>query len=273
MSARLKCTHLAACRFPRFLDVPERTPSALFWLKCTHLAACLGATLVVLTLGASALAQDAQDSQQVEQSVDVGSLEALRSAEEKEEVVLRKPQTNQGHFIALGVHAATALANDRGRGGRGPAYGPSFNLRLGQEILPWFALGLSFSFMPLGLGDIDDALYLGRLGVHAEVRLDRHWYVHLGFGGGGSGGRDPDDPNYERGRFGAVFTGGAGYNLFLSDPGESGGWTLSPNVGVEVGPDSEFATVAIWGGVDLTLWFGLPKRKLELPIDEAYERE
>lgn len=235
------------------------------------MAGWVGIAFVVTA--SAAYAQDTEAQPTKTQNVDVGSLEAVQAAQEKEDVVLRKPQTNQGYFVALGVHGATALANDRERGGRGPAFGPAFNLRLGQEVTSWFALSLSFAFMPLALGDEDQALYLGRLGVHGEIRLDSHWYVHLGFGGGGSGGTDPQDPDYERGRFGAAFTGGAGYNFFLSDFEQSGGWTLSPNVGVEVGPDPEFTTVAVWAGFDIAYWFGLPRRKLDLPIDEAYEPE
>ncbi len=238
-------------------------------------------TLIFAAFQVTAKAQSQSQGQpsaadEAAEGVDVGSLEYVQAQEEarqKEETVLRKPQANQGHYIALGVNFGMAFADDDKRPTRGPAYGPGFQLRLGQEIAPWLDLGLAFAFSPLSLGDNVDELYLGRVGIQAQLRVDPKWYVLVGFGAGGSGGTDPQDKDFDRGRFGAVFTLGGGYNIYLSSQEDSGGWLLSPNVGIEIGPDPEFVTYSMWVGLELSHWFGLAKRKLDLPIDEAYENK
>jgi hypothetical protein len=46
---------------------------------------------------------------------------------------------------------------------------------------------------------------------------------------------------------------------------------LSPVLSIEVGPDSDFATMAVWLGLEVSWWSGLARDKLELPVDEAYD--
>ena len=107
--------------------------------------------------------------------------------------------------------------------------------------------------------------------VHSRLKLDARWFMHFAFGGGGSGGEDPADPDFDRGAYGAVYSGGIGYNLPLSNADRTGGWILTPVLTADVAPDSEFTEMGLWLGVEISWWSGLPRNQLDLPFDKAYD--
>jgi len=193
------------------------------------------------------------------------------SAEEKSSAPpaagLSKPSPRQGHYLALGIHLAGGLADDKARGRRGPAVGRGYTLRLGERITERFDVGIAFAIASVGGAE---PWSFGRLTVHGQAYLSEKWFLSAGFGFGGAGGEDPDDPDFARGSYGDVYTIGAGRNLYLSNSHQSGGWILTPVVTLEYNRDSEFANAAAFIGVELSHWWGVPKRQLDLSVEEAY---
>ncbi len=187
----------------------------------------------------------------------------------KSDSALAKPSPRQGHYISLGFHGTSAIANDRDRGRRGPAFGTGYSLRLGERIMDRLDLGLAFAYASVGG---DDPWSFGRLTVHAQGYITEKTFAHLGFGFGAAGGADPEDPDFSRGRFGDVYTAGAGHNFYLSDAGRSGGWIVSPTITMEYGRDDTFPNAGLWVGVEISRWWGIPRNQLDLDFDEAYKR-
>ncbi len=186
-------------------------------------------------------------------------------------VTLEEPRPNQGHFIALGFHGLSAMAFDENRGTRDPTFGEGFSLRLGESLTPWVNLSLAFA-LGSTRGDKSDALTLGRFGITSQWYFTHHWFAQAGFGATNGQGRDPEDHDLNRGRYGDVYLTGLGYDFYISDSAQSGGWVFTPMLTAEVGPDSEFTTGALWLGVELSFWTGLSRDKLDLPIPKAYAK-
>jgi hypothetical protein len=182
-------------------------------------------------------------------------------------IPLEKPSPHQGHYIALGLHGTLGYVNDRDRGGRGPALGQGFSLRLGEAVTGWLDLGIALAY---GSVRGDDPWSFGRLGVHAQVYPIEHYFVHGGFGFGVAGGDDPEDPGFSRFRFGDVYTAGAGRNIYLTDSKTSGGWIVSPTITAEYGRDDQFPNSVLWVGVEISHWWGIPRNQLDLDFDKAY---
>jgi hypothetical protein len=188
----------------------------------------------------------------------------------KPQLELELPKPNQGHYVALGLYTLGALAFDDGRGTREPTFGAGFGLRLGEAVTDWLDLGLAFAIGSTQ-GNEEDALSLGRFTIHSQWYVSRRWFIQAGFGATSGQGADPDDLEQNRGRYGDVYIAGLGANLQLSDAARSGGWVLSPVLTIEVGPNPDFTTTALWLGLEVSWWSGLERDKLELPLGEAYE--
>ncbi len=182
--------------------------------------------------------------------------------------VLSKPSPHQGHFIALGLHAVGAFANDRDRGRRGPNLGEGYSLRVGERITDWLDLGLSIGVANIGG---KNPWTLGHFGIHAQYYPVEHWFVHGGFGFGAGGGDDPEDPAFSRGRFGDSYHAGVGHNIYLGDKERSGGWILTPVMTGEYGRDNQFPTTSLSFGLEISYWTGIPRNQLELDFDKAYK--
>ena len=185
------------------------------------------------------------------------------------ETSLEKPSPRQGNYIALGFHGTGATVSDSDRGRRGPAVGTGFSLRLGERITKRLDIGLALAYARVGG---DHPWSFGRLTVHAQGYVTEKTYVHAGFGFGAAGGIDPEDPDFSRGRFGDVYTVGAGHNFYLTNSEKSGGWIVSPVVTAEYGRDDKFPNAGLWIGVEISRWGGIPRNQLELDFDEAYKR-
>jgi hypothetical protein len=192
-------------------------------------------------------------------------------AVEAPRVELAEPRPNQGHFIALGLHGISAMAFDENRGTRDPTFGQGFSLRLGESVTDWLNLSLAFAYGST-YGKERNALALGRLGITSQWYLNQRLFVQAGFGATNAQGADPEDHGRNRGRYGDVYLAGLGYDFYLADRQQSGGWTFTPIVTAEVGPDSKFTTTSLWIGVELACWSGLSRDKLDLPTPKAYSR-
>jgi len=182
--------------------------------------------------------------------------------------LLTKPSPRQGHYLALGLHLASGLADDDDRGRRGPSFGEGISLRMGERITPRFDVGIAFAYARVRG---DNPWSFGRLTVHGQAYVREHWFAAAGFGFGAAGGDDPEDPEFGRGSYGDVYTVGVGRNIYLSDASKSGGWIVTPVVTAEYSRDSEFANSAVWLGVEISHWFGVSRDQLDLDISEAYK--
>jgi hypothetical protein len=148
--------------------------------------------------------------------------------------------------------------------------GQGFSLRLGEAVTDWLDLSLSIAYGSTH-GPEENKLSLGRLGIQSQWYVSRQWFVPVGFGVTNVQGPDPEDHKLNRGRYGDVYWAGIGTNMFISDSKQSGGWVLTPVAMLEVGPDRNFTTTALWVGLEFSWWGGLTKDKLQLPVSEAYQ--
>jgi hypothetical protein len=208
----------------------------------------------------SAAARDAQQGETV----------AEEAAESRSPLALERPQPRQGLYAALGVYTLGAMAFDDDRGTRQPTFGAGVGVRVGEAVTSWLDLGLALA-VGSTQGKEEDALFLGRFTIHSQWYITRRWFLQAGFGATNGQGADPNDLQRNRGRYGDVYLAGLGANLFLSDAARSGGWVLSPVLTIDVGPDADFTTTALWLGLEVSWWSGLSRDKLELPVGEAYD--
>ena len=68
-----------------------------------------------------------------------------------------------------------------------------------------------------------------------------------------------------RGPAGSWWSGGASYEWFVSPRGRSGGLSLSPTVQARFVPGNGTAGIAVFLGLEGTLWTGLPGNRLAFP--------
>ena len=184
---------------------------------------------------------------------------------------LEEPKPRQGHFIGLGLHGIGAMAFDESRGTRTPTFGQGFSLRLGESVTDWLSLSLAFALGSTH-GERRDALTLGRFGITSQWYFSERWFVQAGFGAINAQGPDPEDYDLNRGRYGDVYLTGVGYDFYLSDRQQSGGWVLTPMLTADVGPDTKFTTTSLWLGIELSWWNGLSRDKLNLSTPKAYSK-
>lgn len=186
-----------------------------------------------------------------------------------QEVKLQKPFARQGEFAALGAHFGMATADDADYGVRKVSFGPAFTLRLGEAIVDWADIGVEFGF---GLQGGPEKLTSGRIIAHTRLYPMERLFIHTGFGFGFAGGPDPEQPDFNRFRYGDVYVLGVGTNLYMRDRNRSGGPIFSPSLTFELGPDRELTTGVVWLGAEFSWWAGLRRHQLDLPIDNAYSR-
>jgi hypothetical protein len=184
---------------------------------------------------------------------------------------LEEPKPNQGHFVALGFHGISAMAFDESRGTRKPTFGQGFSLRLGESVTNWLSLSLALA-LGSTYGERRDSLSLVRFGVTSQWYLSQRWFVQAGLGATNAQGSDPEDYGRNRGRYGDVYLTGLGYDFYLSNGQQSGGWVLTPLLTADVGPDSKFTTTSLWLGIEVSWWSGLARDKLNLPSSKAYTK-
>jgi hypothetical protein len=222
-------------------------------------------------LGAAKPKSSAESKTNVSPALDSESAEDA-AEEAPPSVQLEDPEPSQGHFIAVGVHGIGAMAFDESRGTRDPTFGKEFTLRLGESLTDWLSLSLAFGFGDT-YGKPQDYLTLGRFGITSQWYFTERWFVQAGFGAASVQGPDPEDHDLRRGRYGDVYLTGLGYNFYISDNDQSGGWVFTPMLTAVVGPDSKFTTSSLSLGVELSWWGGLTRDKLNLPTSKAYDKQ
>lgn len=192
-------------------------------------------------------------------------------AEPPPRIELENPKPNQGHFLAFGFHGVSAMAFDEARGTREPTFGQGVSLRLGESVTDWLSLSLAVG-LGSTYGERRDKLSLLRFGVTSQWYLTQRWFFQAGLGLLSVSGPDPEDFGRTRSRYGDAYLTGLGYDFYLSDSGQSGGWVLTPILTADVGPDSKFTATSLWLGVELSWYSGLSRDKLELPNSKAYSK-
>lgn len=171
------------------------------------------------------------------------------------------PRPNQGHFLGVALLSTGAVGLDSARPNRSWTPGFGVNVQLGEAVTDWLDLGIAFAYGRT-YGDDEDRLSFGRLSLHSQWYLDPRWFARLDIGAGSISGPDPRSPSRNRGGYGDIYALGVGYNLFLSPESQSGGWVLSPVLGVELAPSDDLSAVIGWIGIEVSLWSGLGKDKL-----------
>jgi hypothetical protein len=216
------------------------------------------AALLALLTSAAAPAR-AEDSAQQENAGTPGR---------QRDLVLPRP--NQGHFWSVALLSTGGLGFDSQRPNRSLTAGYGVNVQIGEAVTDWLDLGLGVAFGKT-FGPDQDRLTFGRLSLHSQWYLDPRWFARLDIGAGSVAGRDPRSPSRDRGGYAAVYSVGVGRNLFLSPATQSGGWVLSPVLGLDLIPSDGLTALVGWVGLEVSYWTGLTRDKLRLPVDRAFE--
>lgn len=193
---------------------------------------------------------------------------------------LRAPAPRQGFYLGgglrSGVAAAAADADAVGDFGTLTHFGGFF--RFGQKPLPWLGVGLALG----GGSESNDDWSVGYGGLLFELQVEPFESLDLalrggvGVGGGSASRMDltletEEDPGF---MFGSMYQLGVSYDWFPfydSKAYSSGGTALTFFVEGRFFPGGDVTTGGGFIGVEITWWTGLDKRKLELPVDEAFE--
>lgn len=190
---------------------------------------------------------------------------------------LRKPGPRQGYFLGAGARFGT-LALDAGPlEGLGPFFMAGGSFRFGEMVYDWLGFGGQVRFAA-GSDDEFSTFYGAGL---MEAQLQPWRTVNLAFrlsSGAFGQGLSRADPSLERGgdpggAYGAIVSTGVSYDLFPFRKSEyrSGGWALSLYADGELLISGDITSGGVMFGVEITHFFGLPKYKLDLPLEEAYE--
>ncbi|MEE2786928.1 MAG: hypothetical protein VX589_06280 [Myxococcota bacterium] len=167
----------------------------------------------------------------------------------------------RGPLVAVSAGSVLGTAwDDEGREA-GAHLGYAVALRLGEEVLPDFSLGLEF-LAGSAQGNHDKySMTFGGLLIHASWRpfngADGLLFL-VGTGVGGGGLSEMDDSGFSGSIFGALHMIGTQYDFFFGDrAGKS--WTISPSVRLWAVPasgslESQLVTTLI--GVEITRYSG-----------------
>ncbi|MBU1432851.1 hypothetical protein KKF91_20110 [Myxococcota bacterium] len=166
----------------------------------------------------------------------------------------------RGYYVGGGLGFALGQATDDLARDTGSFYGMSYHLRVGEEVLPRFSLGLDFlSAGGAGGNDQFDAggggflLQAGWRPLPSQEGLS----LLLGTGVGGFSVTGKNGGEYDGLVGGAMYQIAALYDIQVSGaPGEPG-WSLAPSISALFIPTSsgEASAMIFSLGVDLT-WFG-----------------
>lgn len=219
--------------------------------------------LLGLTIPGRALAQSAPATAQ---AADNAASEAAAPG-----VALEEPRPSQGHFVALGLYGIGAMAFDEDRGTRRPTFGQGLSLRLGEAVTDWLSLSLAFGFGTTQ-GRQRDKLTQVQFGFTGQLYFSERCSARAGFGALNVQGPDPENHGLSRGRYGDAYLAGVGYDFYLSERTQSGGWVLTPLVTAQVAPDKNFTATSLWLGVEIAWFKGLSRDKLNLPVPSAYSK-
>lgn len=193
---------------------------------------------------------------------------------------LRLPAPRQGYYLGGGLRSgvASARAEAESVGGFGTLTHFGGFFRFGQKALPWLGVGLALG----GGSESNDDWSVAYSGLLLELQaepfdgLDLAFRGSVGVGGGSVSRSDltqetDDDPGF---MFGPMYQVGLSYDWFpfYNDKANgSGGTALTFFVEGRFFPGGDVTTGGGFVGIEVTWWTGLDRRKLELPVDEAFD--
>jgi len=190
---------------------------------------------------------------------------------------LREPGPKQGYFIGGGLRSGVLVVGNPELEGLGAFTGVGGALRFGEMALPWLGFGgVAHAFF--GSNDGFDMNY-GAFSMEAQVapfeKLDLAARLAVGpFLQNVTRQNEAlaleDDPDQG---FGAIISTGLSWDLFPfydRDGYGSGGFAVSLYADGQFLLGSDFKSGGAFLGLEIGYFFGLPKNKLQLPLEEAY---
>lgn len=189
---------------------------------------------------------------------------------------LRPPEARQGYYIGGGLRTGVSGADADDLGGLGTLTHFGGLLRVGQMAFPWLGFGIALG----GGTDTNEtwSIGLGALLLEAQVEpfdFDLAFRVSAGVAGGTASRVNEveleDDPDF---LFGSLYSVGVSYDWFPfydRKSYSSGGPAFTFFLEGRYFPGGDVTTAGGFFGVEFTWWTGLDKRKLELPVEKAFE--
>jgi hypothetical protein len=192
-------------------------------------------------------------------------------------VELRLPRAKQGYYLGGGFRTGALFVSSPDIEDVGSFTGLGLNLRFGEMVTPWLGFGGVARFFGGSNDDFDTGL--GSLGIEAQALpwsgIDLALRSSLGPFFQSVSRRDSslvreDDPDQG---FGAAVTAGVSFDWFPfydRQGTSSGGFGFSTYLDGEFLIGEDFDSAGVFLGIEVTYFFGLPKNKLQLPIEEAF---
>lgn len=183
---------------------------------------------------------------------------------------LQAPKLKQGYYFSLIPMGEMVFVDSKNNYGPWPSAGGQ--LRMGEALNRWFDLGVAGG-ASVAIGD-DYRLIHGQFGAEGTVKPTQ--YLSFGIQAGlgfADFSRQKRGMEEVIGRFGATYGFTVGYDFFgrtKRTSYKSGGLAISAYAGVHVGPSEETSIYTIFAGIAVSWWTGLPKHKLDLPVNQAF---
>lgn len=203
-------------------------------------------------------------------SLGLVALMPIRPAHAQTTTALDKPSPRQGYYLSAGLHATSQFIwKDSDAQGARSSIGNT--LRLGEMLTSRFGLGLLIGFT--NADTAEDTAFMGGLSLEGQARVWRNLAVHAATGLGfvqltEKNPVNPDDAS--EGVGGAMYTLGVSYDFFPYRKALSGGLSLSPTLRMHYIPGDALDGLAVFAGLDVIWWTGIPKNQLDLPPDRAF---
>jgi hypothetical protein len=183
--------------------------------------------------------------------------------------LLEPPAAAQGYYLSLGLQGGLLTVADDGDVLK-PLGGLAAALHVGQQVLRWMDLGIV-----LELGSVISDQRTGTvasLGMEWTVRPAERTFVRLGGGIGVSQLSAPRNSDNDADAFGAVAAITVGHSWFpFRGARQSGGLAISPVIRLmAVQPFAQDAAYWTTAGFEVGFWTGLPRRQLDLPLEDAF---
>lgn len=183
----------------------------------------------------------------------------------------------QGYYIGANLRAGVSTGEADNIGDLGTFNRSGFGFRLGQKTLPWLGLGINAEFD--GLTNDNWSISNGKLMLEVQIEplpINLALKGSVGAGGGSISRTDTDletddDPSF---MFGSVYALGISYEWFpfyKKETYNSGGLGISAFAEGRFFPAGDVTLSGILIGIELTWWTGLDRRKLALPVEEAFK--
>jgi opacity protein-like surface antigen len=176
---------------------------------------------------------------------------------------LEEPRARQGYWLALGLNSGGSRLVEKGKS-LGVYQTSGFSLRIGQTLTRAIGVGLAIDYARVKKNA--DAGGLGNLAMEVSLNPWRNLAVHAGAGLGFVMVTDQNSEEKSlRGGAGTCLLAGASYDFFPWRNRLTGGWAITPTINFRAMPDGDVHAYAVFAGVQVIRWSGLPKNMLVPP--------